>query len=151
MKKTVFTSLLIIAIAAASLTSCTSSEQKVENAENKVLDAKENLKEVKKDSTVAAQKQATIVEWKIFKNAAEATIKNNKIRIDQLKEKLKSAGLATAAVYSKSIDDMEMQNQNLKLKIENYEKSNTDWESFKASFNSDVNALGQALKDFTIK
>lgn len=151
MKKTIFTSLLATVMAASSLSSCTSAEQKVENAENKVIDAKENLNEVKKDSIIVAQKQATAVEWKIFKNTAEVTITNNKIRINQFKEKLKSAGTATAAAYSKSIDDLELQNQNLKSKIENYEKSNVDWEIFKTEFNHDVNALGQALKDFTIK
>ncbi|MFY7964698.1 MAG: hypothetical protein ACOVO1_07360 [Chitinophagaceae bacterium] len=150
MKKTILKAVVATVITATSLISCTSSEQKVENAENKVTDAKENLKEVKKDSGIAAQKIATENEWKIFKNDAETTVKNNEIRIAGLKDKMKNAGAAAIAAYSKKIDDMEMQNHNLKLKIENYEKHNSDWESFKTEFNHDVNELGQALKDFTI-
>ena len=150
MKKIIFTAVFATVITVTSLTSCTTSEQKVENAENKVQEAKNNLQEVKKDSGIAAQKVATANEWKMFKNEAEATVKNNEIRITLLKEKMKNAGATAIAAYSKSIDNMEMQNHNLKLKIENYEKNNSDWESFKTEFNNDVNKLGQALKDFTL-
>jgi hypothetical protein len=113
MKKTILTAVIAKAIIATSLIGCTSSEQKVENAESKAQDAKENLVEVKKDSGIAAQKVATANEWKMFKNDAEATVKNNEIRIRLLKEKMKNAGATAIAAYSKSIDNMEMQNHNL--------------------------------------
>ncbi len=151
MKQTILTVVIAAAIATISFTSCSSSEQKVENAENKVEDAKENLKEVIKDSSIAAQKAATAEEWKMFKNVAEVTIKNNEIRINNLRAKIKNGGVAADVVYAQKIENLKQQNNNLKAKIDKYEKNYTDWESFKNEFNHDVEGLGKAFKDLTIK
>ena len=150
MKKSILKVAFAITIVAIFYNSCASPDQKVDAAQANLQEAKQDLREAKKDSVTAAIKAASADEWKLFKNDAEATIKNNEIRIAQLKEKMKNSGDAMNAVYSKKIDDMEMHNHNLKLKVENYEKNNSDWETFKAEFNHDVNELGQALKDFTI-
>jgi len=147
----IFTVVIATAIAATSFTSCNSTKEKVENAENKVEDAKQNLKDVVKDSITDAQKAATAYEWKMFKNDADATIKNNEIRIKDLKAKMKKSDAAADVAYSKMVDDLEQQNQNLKLKIDNYDKNHSDWESFKREFNHDVDGLGKAFKDLTIK
>jgi hypothetical protein len=152
MKKRIFTVVIAAAVViSASITSCKSPEQKVENAVTKVEDAKQNLQEVIKDSNVAAEKAATAEEWKMFKNVAEVTIKNNEIRINELKSKMKNAGVTADVMYSKKIEDLEQQNHNLKVKIDNYDKNHSDWEAFKREFNHDVDGLGQAFKDLTVK
>jgi hypothetical protein len=38
----------------------------------------------------------------------------------------------------------------LQTRMDNYEHSKTDWESFKTEFNHDMEGLGQALKDVTV-
>ncbi len=147
MKKIIFTIAIAAVVAVASFTSCNSSEEKVSNAEIKVEDAKQNLKEVIKDSAVVAEKAANAEEWKMFKNVAEVTIKNNEIKIADLKNKMKKAGVTADIVYAHKIENLEQQNHNLKVKIDNYDKQHSDWEAFKSEFNKDVDNLGQAIKD----
>ena len=147
MKKTIFTVAFATFLAVISFTSCNSEQDKVANAENKVEDAKQDLNEVIKDSVIKAQKATIHEEWVIFKNVAEVTIKNNEIRISDLKSKMKKTGVTADVVYSQKIENLEQQNHNLKVKIDNYDKNHSDLESFKNEFNHDVEGLGQAFKD----
>ncbi len=151
MKKTMFNYAITMFIATAAIVSCKSPEDKVADAQASVVDAKKDLKEVQHDSIVAAAKSATADEWKMFKNDAEATIKNNEIRIQDLKAKMKKADKATTDMYAQKLETYEQQNQALKTKIADYDKNHSDWETFKKEFNKSVNDLGQSLKDFTIK
>jgi hypothetical protein len=63
---------------------------------------------------------------------------------------MKKAGVTADVVYAQKVEYLEQQNHNLKVKMDNYDKTHSDWETFKNEFNHDVNELGQALKDFTI-
>ena len=45
---------------------------------------------------------------------------------------------------------LEEKNASLKTKISDYENNQTDWESFKREFDSDMTKLGQAFKDLTV-
>ena len=146
MKRTILNFAATMLMATAICTSCKSPEEKVADAQSSVVDANQNLKDVRKDSGVAAAKAATADEWKMFKNDADATIKNNEIRITELKAKMKKS---TDASYAKRVDDLEQQNTNLKIKIDAYDKNHSDWEAFKQQFSQDVNNFGQALKDLT--
>ena len=151
MKKIIFIVAIAATVATTSFTSCSSSQQKVENAENKVENAKENLKEVIKESDITAQKIATADEWKMFKNDAEAIISNNEIKIGNLKTKIKKPASQSDASFISRINALEQQNHNLKLKIDTYDKNHSDWELFKNEFNRDMEGLGKAFKDLTIK
>lgn len=53
-------------------------------------------------------------------------------------------------LYEKRIETLEQQNKDFRKKIEDYEKSQTDWEIFKREFNHDMDELGKALKDLTV-
>ncbi len=131
------------------LTSCQSTAEKADKAQDKVEDVKQDLKEAEKDATVAAQKAATAEEWKMFKDETEVKIKNNETRTAELKAKMKTSGKTLDAVYSKNIEALEQRNKDLKARLDAYEKGQSDWESFKREFNHDMDALGQALKEFS--
>lgn len=150
MKKTIFTVAIAAAVATSSFTGCNTPEQKVEKAETKLEDAKQDLKDVLKDSLVAAQKAATAEDWKMFKNEAEATIKNNDLKIGNLKKKMKKPVSQNDLVYTNSINALEQQNHNLTVKIDNYDKSHSDWESFKREFNHDAEEFAKAFKNVTV-
>ena len=151
MKKSIFVLMLTATIMTGGVfTGCQSSSQKADSAENKVQDAKQDLKKAENDAIVANQKAAEAEEWRIFKTDTEMKIKSNDTFIADLKAKMKTAGKKMDAVYSASIDALEQKNKDLKARLDNYEKNQSDWASFKREFNHDMDELGQALKDLTV-
>lgn len=150
MKKTIFTTTIIMVVALTGISSCTSSEQKVENAEARVAEAKQNLTNEIKDSVTAVANAATADEWKMFKNDADATIKNNEIKIGNLKMKIKKLNTPRDIVYVNRINALEEQNQSLKNKINAYDNNHSDWQTFKNDFSHDMQGLGKAFKDLTV-
>jgi hypothetical protein len=151
MKKTILT--LVVATAFLTgmvLTGCQSSAQKEANARENVKDAKQDLNDVQRDANEDARKLANAEEWNTFRTDAELTIRNNEIRIAELRVKLKKEGTMLDPLYEKKIETLEQQNRDLKKRMEDYEKSQSDWETFKREFNHDMDELGKALKDLTV-
>ena len=151
MKQLIFSiTLSIIIMIGSILSSCQSPSQKVEDAQVKVDDAKKDLKEVQKDANTEAQKAANAEEMKAFRSETDLTIKNYEMQIGDLKDKMKKSGKKLDAVYQKNIDVLEQKIKDLKIKLDNYEKNQSDWQSFKREFNHDMDELGKALKDLTV-
>jgi DNA repair ATPase RecN len=151
MKKIIFILAVTITIMAGTIfTSCQSSIQKQEAAQAKVRDAKQDLNAAQKDANAAAQVVATAEEWKAFRSESELKIKDNEIRITELNVKMKKPGEIFDALYAKKIANLEQQNKDMRARLEAYEKSQSNWESFKREFNHDMDAIGQALKDLTV-
>lgn len=150
--------------AATMFTACTSPEKKVENAQDKVQnaqekvgDARENVAEAKQDLTeaqkmakVEAEKAENAAAWKVYKTDAEVKIKANDTRIAELKSTMKKAGKSTSAMYKENVTILEKKNAAMKNRISDYDRSPSNWESFKSEFNRDMDELGTALKDFTV-
>jgi chromosome segregation ATPase len=153
-----------ILTAATTFTACTSPETKVENAQtkvdnaqekvadakDKVADAKDNLTEAQKMANAEAEKVANAAAWKTYKAEAEIKIKANDTRIAELKATMKKAGKSTSAMYKENVAILEKKNAAMKARITEYDKSQSNWESFKTEFNRDMDELGTALKDFTV-
>lgn len=131
-------------------TGCQSASKKEESAKENVQDAKDELKEVREDANKEAQKVASAEEWKTFKTETQERITNNEIRIAELKVKMKKPGKILDGLYEKRIETLEQRNNELKMRLDNYEKNQSDWESFKREFNHDMDELGQAFKDITV-
>ncbi len=132
------------------LTGCSSSTDKVNDANDNVTEAQQNLKEAKQDAQLDAQKTASADEWKTFKTESELKISTNEIRIEQLKIKDKKTGKIFDNLYAKKIELLEKKNIDLRNRINGYEKKQSDWESFKREFNHDIDELGTAIKDLTV-
>ncbi|MEX0812983.1 MAG: hypothetical protein WD048_12260 [Chitinophagales bacterium] len=132
-------------------TGCESSETKMKDAQDEVKDAKEELNEAQQEAKAEAQRKQDAKEWKVFKLEAEAKIKQNDALIAQLRDRMKTSGNTMDKLYANKIDALEEQNKNLKSKIFAYEKSQSDWETFKHEFNHDMDQLTQALNDLTVK
>ena len=50
------------------------------------------------------------------------------------------------------VADLDKKNSDMKKKMADYKASNKEnWENFKTEFNHDMNELGQAFKDLTVK
>jgi hypothetical protein len=119
-------------------------------ANENVEDAKEELKEAQQEAHTEAVKVANAEEWNAFKTESEVKIKDNQIRIDELKVKMKKPGQTFDAMYAKNIENLEQKNRDLKTRIGAYETNQSDWESFKREFNHDMDEVGQALRDLTV-
>lgn len=144
MKKTFLAIALTSTIIGGTIfTGCKSSPTKVEAAQEKVDDAKQELKE--------AQRTATAEEWQEFKDETDAKIKSNESSITEFKLKMKKTGRKLDAAYQEKIDMLEQQNKDMKLRIDGYEyRTQSNWDSFKLEFNHDMDELGNALKDLTV-
>jgi hypothetical protein len=151
MKKVIITlTVSAMLISGAFFTSCKSPAQKEDAAKAKVEDAKKDLNAAQNNSNAEAQKVATAEEWKTFKSKSEVRIRDNEIRIAELTAKMKKPGKIFDSMYEKKIDAIEQQNRDLRARMDAYEKSHSDWESFKTEFNHDMDELGKALKDITV-
>ena len=140
----------IALIATAIFTGCSSNSEKEAEAREEVQEAKEELQEVKQEANEDAAKAANAEEWQAFKADAELKIQENNARIAELREKMKKSGKTMDAMYEKRIENLQQKNNELKMKLDNYEKNQSDWEAFKAEFNHDMDELGKAFKDLTV-
>ena len=151
MKKKIF--ILVVTsvfVAGTVFTSCQSSTQKQEAAKVKVQDAREDLNSAKKDAYEADQIVATAEEWKTFRSESELKINENEIRINELKLKMNKPGEILDPLYSQRITTLEQQNKDIRAKLYAYEKSQSNWESFKREFKSDMDAIGESFKNLTV-
>jgi outer membrane murein-binding lipoprotein Lpp len=152
MKNTIITIAIAATLAAGTMfTGCTSAAQKEDAAQAKVQDAQQDLDEALNDANTASEKAATVEEWKEFRAVSENQIRNNEIRIVELRKKQNKPGKLFDALYEKKITTLEKQNQEMRARMDAYEKSQSDWETFKSEFNHDMAELGKALNDLTVK
>lgn len=143
MRKTIFTFLMVMFVAATTFISCKPATKEEEVATENAKEANEEL--------IDAKKTATAEEWKAFKIYGDSIISENNERIAELKLKMKKTGKTINVQYEKSIDALEQKNKDLKVKMETYKNdANADWQSFKREFNHDMNEVGQALKNLRV-
>lgn len=151
MKKPILTvALAVFFLQGMILTGCKSNTQNAQDAKENVQEAKEDLKDAKQEENTAVVKAANEQEWKSFKIDADAKIKQNELRISELKAKMKKSGDGMDEAYKLKIDALEKRNEDLKTRMNDYEKNQTDWESFTREFNRDMDDLGTSLKNVTV-
>lgn len=144
MKKiTLPVSLAVICLAGSLLTACLSDNQK--NAQAKVDSAQANLDKVKVNAAIVEQKAATERNSKRLNWSPELKIKNNEVAIAALKLKMNKSGSALDEVYARRIDSIEIKNKNLKTRVNDYERTHSDWTKFKQDFNRDMDDLGRSI------
>ena len=126
------------------------STQKHKVAQTKMLFAKEDLIAAQEYANEAVKNAATPEEWNTFRNESELKIREIEIRIAELNVKLqKPAEIPDARQYEKKIAILELQNKDMKARLDAYERIQSDWETFKRDFNHDITAIGNELKDLT--
>ncbi|MBK7027833.1 MAG: hypothetical protein IPH45_00835 [Bacteroidales bacterium] len=96
------------------------------------------------------QNVATAEEWSIFKKEAEIRIKENEIRIIELRAIKDKPGKVFDEIYLNKIEKLEQQNIDLQARIDIYEKNQSNWAAFKREFDHDMDELAKALKDVTV-
>jgi hypothetical protein len=150
MKKSVHMLALTALIFGSTLFSCKTNSEKEADATQNVTEAKEDLKETKDENTNDAATKANDAEWQTYKSESLATIAKNEVRIVELRKARQKPGTTFDASYSKNIDELATKNEALRVRINNYENNQTDWESFKREFSSDMDDLGNAFNNLTV-
>lgn len=139
MKRSIFLIVFAAIIAGNIFSSCESREKKLQKAEDKVQDAKVELK--------AAQLELS-PEYPTFKTDAEIIIAGNEKTIAELKIKINKPGQKVIdELRKKRIIELEEKNANLKIRLYAYEKDRSDWETFKREFKHDMDGIAEAFKD----
>jgi DNA repair ATPase RecN len=151
MKKPILTlALAVLFIPGIIITGCKSPTKNAEDAKENVQDAQKNLKDAKQEANTAVVKAANEQEWKSFKIDAEAQIKQNELRIAELKIKLKKPGKGLDEADKQRIDALEKRNDGFKSRMKDYEKDQGDWESFKREYNRDMDELKNAFNNLDV-
>ena len=141
MKKTIYTiSFAAIIMAGTIITSCKSSGEKVEKAQENVIEAKKELSQAVKDSIQQFRKES---QDKI--NAQDKSLAEFKARIAKEKK-------VNRDKYEKNLAELDQKNTDLKKKLADFKEDRIEnWESFKKEFTHDMNEFGKSFKDLTIK
>lgn len=143
MKKTIFILAVTTFIAGAIFTGCQSSEKKVENAQDAVAKANENLDEANQKYLADIEAYRKVITDKI--DANNKSIAEFKLRINKEKKEARED-------YKKRINELEQKNNDIKKKLDDYKaQGKENWENFKTEFNHDMDELGQAFQDLTVR
>jgi len=147
MKKTIFNLTIIVCISGVIMTACQSSTSKVEDAKDHVQIATENVIEANQ-----ALNQALKDSIQQFRTASEAKIRINEKKIAEFKAKIAKEKVETKMKNEKKLAELEQKNKDLISRLDNYKDVQQDkWAKFKTEYNHDMDELGKAFKDLTIK
>lgn len=131
-------------ISATLFMSCQDNKSNTDAAEDNLLEAQEDLNEVRVESQEDADKLATEAEYEIFKAETEVKVQANKVRIAELRVNKNAADV-------ERINELEARNSELDERSKAYETYKTDWQKFQQEFNRDMDDLGTSIKNFTVK
>lgn len=149
MKKSIILLIFIIANSSLIYVGCKSTDQKEEDANTAISDAKATLQEVTNDRDAVAKKAQEDSEWAKMKAEATAAIEANEEKITALKEKSEKKGRTLDALYVIRVDSLKQRNKDLRNKINDYEITKSEWSKFKSDFNKELNDLNKSISDFT--
>jgi phosphoenolpyruvate-protein kinase (PTS system EI component) len=143
MKKSIIKLSSSLFIAAIIVSSCNSPAKKVEKAQENLNEAKEEFTQAYKDS---------VADYELFRTTSEGRIASNEKVITAFKARITSDKRKLKAKDQKMIDEFEQKNIDMRKKMEEYKESTKDhWVEFKTEFNHDMDELGKAIHDLTVK
>jgi hypothetical protein len=145
MKELFLTLTVAVFMVGAILSGCQSStKSKVEEAEQSLDAAQFNL-EVAQHELIAARKEYH-EDYQLFKKEYDEKLRQNEFAIAELKAMIAMSSEQNKPILERELADLEKKNRDLKLSLENYNKSGKDnWERFKVEFKDNMNDLGESI------
>lgn len=110
----------------------------------------QDLKKGMKEASEELKNALNVQDWLIFKKVSEFKIRDNDIRIAELKVKMQRRGMKPDPIYRKKLNGLENVNLEMKKKLRVYSENQYEWNSYKNEFKHDLDQLGQTLTDLTI-
>ena len=143
MKKSILAMAAFTCIAGAILTSCNTSAERVENAQENVIQANKDLDQAN---------QEYLADIENYRVETASRIAANEQAIADFNAGLEHEKKAVRAEHKKRIAELEQKNREMKKKLEEYKaEGKENWEIFKAEFSHDMDELGKAFKNVTVK
>jgi len=141
--KTMIFMLAMAVLTSATIESCNSSAEKLEDAEQDVIQANQKLEEAKEEY---------LADIEVYRTETEKEIATNDSIIAAFKVEMKKEKAESNAEYEQELADLEQRNIDMKNKMDNYNGEGEDkWEAFKKEFSRDIDELGDAFKNLTTK
>lgn len=142
-----FKNTLAVILMSTSILACNTSmekkEEKVADAQEKVVIATVALDKARLDSAN---------EYQMFKERSEKKIAENNDKILALKEEIREEKIELRLKNQKDLDKLDEENVKLKKRMQEYKQAGKNsWESFKLSFNKDMDALGKSISGLAQK
>lgn len=142
MNKTILAITVVALITGTVFTSCNSSADRVDNAEQALIDADKELKDANEAYLLDIENYRTETANKIAAN--NQNIDDFNLRIEKEKKEVK-------AEYKKQIAELEQKNSDMGKKMDDYKADGKQkWEAFKTEFSHDMDELGKAFTDLTV-
>jgi chromosome segregation ATPase len=124
------------------ITRCTTTSEKVANAQDKVNEAHQELNDAN------AEYQADMEKYR--KETAEEIAANNE-SIAAFNKRIETEKSEAKAAYKNQISKLEQKNTDMQKRLDEYKADGKDnWKAFKKEFSRDMSELGQAFRDLTI-
>lgn len=124
-------------------TNCMNKAEKMEDASQDVIEANKDLDEAK---------EAYLEEITRYKMETAEKISVNQVSIDEFNARINTKKKAERAEYLQKIADLEAKNSDLKMRMDSYKVDTKEgWDKFKIEFAHDMDELGKAFKDLTVK
>ncbi len=144
MKLNFFKTLLLAFITLIIIASCQSNEKEVTENEENVQDAKTNVTVAEEKLNQARLDSAN--DYILFKKETEIKLKENDVKIADLKAKMKENKKAIQIKYQKKLDELNAKNLKLHEEIQQYKESDkSKWNIFKREFNRKLDELGNSI------
>jgi uncharacterized protein HemX len=121
----------VAGMAGVILSSCQTKEQKLENAQENVVDANEDLRKAQRE----------------FREEQENQLRENEMSIETYRTEIKNEKEDMRLEYERRIDSLQQRNKELRIKLNEDYDNNDRWESFKREFNHDMDELKASLRD----
>lgn len=141
MKKSIIVSALFVF--AVIVGACSSPTKKVEDAKTDVAEANKELDEAKAEYMADMEK---------YRAETAERIAANEIIIKDLNARIANQKKDAQVKYKQKVAELEQKNRDMKKKMDDYKQDGKEnWEKFKTEFNHDMDELGKAFKDLTVK
>jgi hypothetical protein len=143
MKKSILALAACTFITGAVLTSCNTPAEKVENAQENVIQANKDLDQAN---------QEYLADIDNYRMETASRIAANEQTIAEVNAGMEHERKAVRAEHKKKIAELEQKNREMKKKLADYKAEGKEkWEIFKAEFSHDMDELGKAFKNITVK
>ena len=143
MKKSILTIAAFACLAGGILTGCSTSAEKVENAKEDVAVANKDLNKANEEY---------LADLENYRKEAAAKIAANNKSIAEFNARIENKKEVAEADYKKKVAELEQKNTDIKKRLDDYKADGkTNWEAFKLEFSRDMEELGKAFKDLTVK
>jgi cell shape-determining protein MreC len=147
MKKSIGLLVATCLVTTIGLTSCKTSNEKVEDAQEKVVDAKENEMEAEKELT--DKKMDSVTDYAKMKTETQRLVEKNEAKIAEFKMKLKTEKEENQKKFEAKIDKLEEKNNRLKADLNAYsENGKESWNTFKMRVQNSIDDMNKDIDNY---